>query len=147
MKLRGLAYTNNHVAEYMANLAKSPLFKEVVFVLTEDTVYKDVKLRAFELEIALDPAADTRTFGNEKSTTKPAEAATKPVDPAAAKEPATKPVDAVIAKPTEPAAKPVEAVIAQPTEPAAKPVEAAIAKPTDPAAAKPIEPATKPVGQ
>lgn len=69
IKLRGLAYTDRQVAEYMANLEQSSLFKEVLFELTDETVYKEVKLRLFELSLALDPAADTRVSGVEKPAT------------------------------------------------------------------------------
>ena len=66
MRLRGLAFNDQLVSEYMAILRKSKLFSEVSFIVTEETTYKDKKLRAFEFEIILDPTADSRqlTPGN-----------------------------------------------------------------------------------
>lgn len=69
LKLHGLAYTDRQVTEYMSSLEQCPLFKEVVFEMIDETVYKEVKLRQFELSIAIDPAADTRVSGVEKPTT------------------------------------------------------------------------------
>ena len=71
LKIRGLAFTNRQVAEYLSNLGESRLFREVIFDLTDETVYKEVKLRLFELTVAIDPAADTRVTGTEPPATGP----------------------------------------------------------------------------
>ena len=61
MKVKGLAYTNTQVSDYMSNLEKCGLFSDVVFVQAVETTYKEVKLREFQLELTLDPNADSRT--------------------------------------------------------------------------------------
>ena len=60
IKLTGFAFNDKQVADYIDSLKKSPLFSEVNFVETKDTVYKETKLRSFELELVLDPTADSR---------------------------------------------------------------------------------------
>lgn len=72
LKLRGLAYSDRQVAEYMSNLERSALIQKdgVVFELTDETIYKEVKLRLFELSVTLDPAADTRVAGTDKPALK-----------------------------------------------------------------------------
>lgn len=76
LKITGLAPTDRLVAEYMSNLERSSLIKEVQFDQIDETLYKEIKLRKFELTVTLDPAADTRVASTENSTTKPT---TKPV--------------------------------------------------------------------
>lgn len=61
IRLTGLAYTDTLVTEYQRNLEKSPLFKDVNFISTEATTYQDQKLRLFNFELVLNPAADTRS--------------------------------------------------------------------------------------
>ncbi|GEM_PF-5854001 len=73
LKLSGLAYTDEQVAEYMTNLEQCPLFAKggVVFELTAETVYKEINLRMFQISVAIDPAADTRVITSVKAATKP----------------------------------------------------------------------------
>lgn len=72
MKVKGLAYTDTQMARYMSNLQNCPLFLKVQFELTDETLYKEVKLRMFELSVTLDPNADTRVAGVESPAGKPA---------------------------------------------------------------------------
>ena len=60
MKLRGLAFNDQQVSEFMATLRKSKLFSDVTFVVTQETTYKERKLREFEFDMVLDPTADSR---------------------------------------------------------------------------------------
>jgi Tfp pilus assembly protein PilN len=67
VRIVGLAQTDRLVVDYVNNLIKSPLFTNVQFLNTSATVYKDQKMRAFQLELTLDPAADTRTSSSTQS--------------------------------------------------------------------------------
>lgn len=60
IRLKGLAFTDQLVVDYMNNLARSPLFEEVNFVSTEEHKYKDFELRSFVVDLVINPAADTR---------------------------------------------------------------------------------------
>lgn len=68
VKVNGWALIDTQVADYIANLKKSPLLSEVNFVETKDAVVGEARLRAFELELVLDPAADSRTLGSVKQS-------------------------------------------------------------------------------
>lgn len=57
--LSGLAYTDTQVDDYMKALGNNPLFKKPKFLSTQETTYLQRKVRSFELELALDPAADS----------------------------------------------------------------------------------------
>jgi Tfp pilus assembly protein PilN len=61
IRISGIAYTDKQVADYGDVLAKSSLFKEVNFLSTVEITYKERKLRSFELELLLDPLADSHT--------------------------------------------------------------------------------------
>ena len=67
MKVRGYAFTNSQVSDYMVNLEKCGLFSQVDFMQAVESTYKDVKLREFELELTLDPNADSRAVEMRKS--------------------------------------------------------------------------------
>lgn len=60
MHMKGIALNDELVAQYMTNLKKSPLFRDVFFVVTRELAFKDQKLREFEFDLVLDPAADVR---------------------------------------------------------------------------------------
>ena len=60
IKVTGLAMSDRQVADYMTNLQRSPLFKEVNFVMAREFIYQDRPLREFELQLQLDPMADSR---------------------------------------------------------------------------------------
>lgn len=60
LRISGFAQTDKLVVDYMNALSRSPLFKDVQFNNTEASVYKDQKMRSFQLEMVIDPAADTR---------------------------------------------------------------------------------------
>lgn len=68
IKVRGYAFNDSQVADYMANLQKSKLFSEVNFIVAEGSTYKELKLRSFELEIYLNPNADSRTINEAPRT-------------------------------------------------------------------------------
>jgi Tfp pilus assembly protein PilN len=61
VRIVGLAQTDRLVVDYVNNLVKSPLFANVEILNTSATVYKDQKMRAFQVEMTLNPDADTRT--------------------------------------------------------------------------------------
>ena len=67
MKIRGYAFTNSQVSDYMANLENCGLFSDVVFMQAVESTFKEVKLREFELELTLDPNADSRNVKIQKT--------------------------------------------------------------------------------
>jgi len=68
MRVKGYAFTNSQVSDYMANLEKCGLFSDVVFMQAVETTYKDMKLREFELELTLDPNVDAITLAQTLET-------------------------------------------------------------------------------
>lgn len=63
MRVKGLAYTDSQIDDYMKALDRIPYFADgVKFLSTEETTYKERKLRSFELEIRLDPEADSHNI-------------------------------------------------------------------------------------
>lgn len=67
IRLVGFAASDKHVADYMTNLEKSPLFAAVDFVETKEVAYKELKVRSFELELTLDPSADSRSLAQARA--------------------------------------------------------------------------------
>ena len=67
MRVRGYAFTNSQVSDYMVNLETSGLFSDVNFVQAVESTFKEVKLREFELELTLNPNADSRTIKMQNS--------------------------------------------------------------------------------
>jgi Tfp pilus assembly protein PilN len=59
MKVKGLAFNPTSVADYAGVLQSCPLFKEVNILEIKDSTYRGQKLRSFELEVVLDPTADS----------------------------------------------------------------------------------------
>lgn len=60
IKVMGLALSDRQVADYMTNLQRSSLFSEVNFVMSREFIYKEMRMREFELQLQLDPKADSR---------------------------------------------------------------------------------------
>lgn len=57
MKLTGIAQTDVLVAQYMTKLSRSPLFRDVNLVMTDEFKFEDQKLRKFQIEMMLNGEA------------------------------------------------------------------------------------------
>lgn len=68
LKVNGLAAITAQEADYESNLKKSPLFSSADLVADKDITIGEMKFRAFEIELVLDPAADSHALAPEKRT-------------------------------------------------------------------------------
>jgi Tfp pilus assembly protein PilN len=53
MKISGIAPTDVQVAQFISRLSRSPLFKDVNLVISDEFVVEDTKVRKFQIELAL----------------------------------------------------------------------------------------------
>jgi len=60
MRVRGLAFSDDLVASYTMNLERANLFSEVNFIESREHMFRETRLREFELEVVLDSTADSR---------------------------------------------------------------------------------------
>jgi Tfp pilus assembly protein PilN len=58
--IKGLAFTVDDVTTYRANLERSALFGEAHFIEAREGTYRDRKLYEFQLEVLVDPTANSR---------------------------------------------------------------------------------------
>jgi Tfp pilus assembly protein PilN len=59
LRIKGLAASNDAAAKYLVALRKSPLFLEPKLLSIDEATYKERKMRGFEYEVPLNPAADS----------------------------------------------------------------------------------------
>jgi Tfp pilus assembly protein PilN len=63
MKLTGIAYTDTQVAQMIARLGRSKLFTDVNLVVTDEYGQSEPKMRKFQIEMTLNPAANVTADG------------------------------------------------------------------------------------
>jgi Tfp pilus assembly protein PilN len=63
MKLTGIAYTDTQVAQMIARLGRSKLFSDVNLVVTDEYGQTEPKMRKFQIEMMLNPAANVTADG------------------------------------------------------------------------------------
>lgn len=68
LKLTGVAYTDSQVAQYINQLATSPLFRDVNLILVEEYKMQDEKVRRFQIEMNLNPDARPAHIGSDTRT-------------------------------------------------------------------------------
>ncbi len=68
MQLTGLAYNDVQVAQYIRKLSESKLLEQVSLKLVEEHKQDRAKLRQFQLEMRLNPAAELRIRPSQSST-------------------------------------------------------------------------------
>jgi Tfp pilus assembly protein PilN len=75
LRLEGIALTDVQVGDFMEKLKRSPLFREVNLIYTEETTVKDSqgkdteRLRKFQIELMLNPNAEVVNPANPNSRT------------------------------------------------------------------------------
>ncbi len=60
LKMTGIATTDVQVAQFLSRLSRSPLLKDVNLVYTEEMKVADEKVRKFQIEMMLNPAAEVQ---------------------------------------------------------------------------------------
>ena len=70
IKLTGIAQNDAQVAQFLKSMSRSPLFKDVNLVITDEFKLNDEKMRKFQIEMMVNPNAEVRLL-----TPKPAAAA------------------------------------------------------------------------
>jgi Tfp pilus assembly protein PilN len=63
MKLTGIAYTDTQVAQLIARLGRSKLFTDVNLLVTDEYGSSEPKMRKFQIEMTLNPAANVTADG------------------------------------------------------------------------------------
>ncbi len=64
LKVTGVAFNDVQVAQFLARLNSSKLLRDVNLLISEEYTLKEAKLRKFQVEMMVDPAADTTTDGD-----------------------------------------------------------------------------------
>jgi Tfp pilus assembly protein PilN len=74
MKMTGVAVTDVQVAQFLKELSKSKLLKDVNLVISDEFTQDNTKLRKFQIEAVLNPSAQVGAGDADKHTTKTASA-------------------------------------------------------------------------
>jgi Tfp pilus assembly protein PilN len=68
LKLTGVARTDVQVAQYMNNLSRSPLLRDINLVISDEFVLDKERLRRFQIEMMLDPVAEAPANAGDSKT-------------------------------------------------------------------------------
>ena len=66
MKITGVAQTDLHVAPFLREISRSEAFKDVNLIISEEHTMNEQKLRKFQIELTLNPNAESEKVGQGK---------------------------------------------------------------------------------